>query len=284
MNKRKTPHYNQGTHSAIWRENLNATIFGAETRAGKSFDILLIFSISISVLSVMLSSVQELNLKYATLFNYLEWFFTGLFTLEYLARLIAVRKAMLYARSFFGLVDLLSILPSYIALLMPGLEYFLIVRILRLLRIFRIFKLVEYVDEAETLITALKNSYHKILVFLYTVLTIAIVFGSLLYVIEGSAAGFTSIPKSIYWAIVTLTTVGYGDIAPQTPLGQIISASIMIMGYGIIAVPTGIYSSELIKTHQATPISNHACPSCGELGHDSDASYCKYCGENINPD
>lgn len=281
MKKRKIPHYNQGTHSALWRENLNVIIFGAETRAGKFFDIVLILSISLSVLSVMLSSVQELNLQYEVLFGYLEWFFTILFTLEYLARLIAVRKAILYARSFFGLVDLLSVLPSYIALLMPGLEYFLIVRILRLLRIFRIFKLVEYVDEAETLINALKNSYHKILVFLYTVLTIAIVCGSLLYVIEGSAAGFTSIPKSIYWAIVTLTTVGYGDIAPQTPLGQIMAAIIMIMGYGIIAVPTGIYSSELIKTHRAKSISNNACPSCGELGHDSDASYCKYCGENL---
>ncbi len=282
MNKRKIPQYNQGSHSAIWRKDLNTTIFGAETRSGKLFDILLVASISISVLSVTLSSVQELNLKYESLFNALEWFFTGLFTVEYLARLIAVRKAFLYARSFFGLVDLLSILPSYIALLMPGMEYFLIVRILRLLRIFRIFKLVEYVDEAETLISALKNSYHKILVFLYTVLTLAIVFGSLLYVIEGSSSGFTSIPKSIYWAIVTLTTVGYGDIAPQTPLGQMIAASIMIMGYGIIAVPTGIYSSELIKTHQQKTISNHACPSCGKLGHDEDASYCKYCGEDIS--
>jgi voltage-gated potassium channel len=276
MNKRKIPHYNQGNHSVICRENLNAIIFGAETRAGKLFDILLIISISISVLSVMLGSVQELNVKYELLFNYLEWFFTALFTLEYLARLIAVRKAWLYARSFFGLIDLLSILPSYIALLMPGVEYLLIIRILRLLRllrIFRIFKLVEYVDEAETLIEALQSSYHKILVFLYAVLTLAIVFGSLLYVIEGSVAGFTSIPKSIYWAIVTLTTVGYGDIAPQTPLGQIIAASIMIMGYGIIAVPTGIYSSELIKSHQAKSISNHACHSCGKLGHDSDANY-----------
>jgi len=281
MKQKKIPHYNKGKHNALWRENLNDIVFGAETRAGKLFDIFLIISISISVLSVMLSSVEELNLLHHKLFNYLEWCFTALFSIEYIVRLIAVRKPLLYARSTFGLIDLLSIIPSYIALLMPGAEYLLIVRILRLLRIFRIFKLVEYVDEAETLISALKNSYQKILVFLYAVVTLAIICGSLLYVIEGSAAGFTSIPKSIYWAIVTLTTVGYGDIAPQTPLGQIMAASIMIMGYGIIAVPTGIYSSELIKNHTAKPINNNACPSCGELGHDSDAVYCKYCGESI---
>jgi len=166
-------------------------------------------------------------------------------------------------------------------LLLPGIKYLLIIRILRLLRIFRIFKLVEYVEEAETLMTALKNSSQKILVFLYAVLTLAIVFGSLLYVVEGSDSGFTSIPKSVYWAIVTLTTVGYGDIAPQTPLGQIIAAVIMIMGYGIIAVPTGIYSAELIKSYKPPKISNHACPNCGKIGHDTDADFCKYCGGSL---
>jgi voltage-gated potassium channel len=281
MTKRNIHHYNKGKHSAIWRENLNAIIFGVETRTGKLFDILLIISIAISVLLVMLSSVQEIHIKYERLFHYLEWFFTGLFSLEYIARLIAVRKPLLYAFSFFGLIDLLSILPTYLALFIAGSEYFLIIRILRLLRIFRIFKLVKYIDEAEFLISALKNSYQKILVFLYAVLTIAIVCGSLLYVIEGSAAGFTSIPESTYWAIVTLTTVGYGNISPQTPLGQFIAACIMIIGYGIIAVPTGIYSAELIKMHRTKPMTNHACPSCGKIGHDHDADYCKYCGETI---
>jgi len=232
----------------------------------------------------MLSSVEAFYLQYSKLFFYIEWTFTGLFTIEYILRLISVRQPKLYARSFYGLIDLLSILPSYISLLLPGIKYMLIIRILRLLRIFRIFKLVEYVEEAETLMTALKNSSQKILVFLYTVLTLSIVFGSLLYAVEGSASGFTSIPKYVYWAIVTLTTVGYGDIAPQTPLGQIIAAAIMIMGYGIIAVPTGIYSAELIKSYRPSLVTNNACPSCGRIGHDTDADYCKYCGGELELD
>lgn len=271
-------HYNSGDHLSPWRESLNIVIFGAETRAGKLFDVLLIICIAASVLSVMLSSVEAFYQKHSVILFYIEWFFTLLFTLEYILRLISVRQPMLYARGFYGVIDLLSILPSYIGLLLPNIKYMVIIRILRLLRIFRIFKLAEYVEEAETLMTALKNSSQKILVFLYTVLTLAIVFGSILYVVEGSESGFTSIPKSVYWAIVTLTTVGYGDIAPQTPLGQIIAAAIMIMGYGIIAVPTGIYSAELIKSYYPDKISNSACPSCGKIGHDSNADFCKYCG------
>ncbi|NOQ63450.1 MAG: ion transporter [Methyloprofundus sp.] len=274
-------HYNSGEHLSAWREKLNDIIFGAETRAGKSFDIILIICISFSVLAIMLSSVEALYLRYSDVFFYIEWLFTLLFTLEYILRLISVRKPMLYARSFYGVIDLLSILPTYIGLLLPSVKYMLILRILRLLRIFRIFKLAEYVEEAETLVTALKNSSQKILVFLYAVLTLSIIFGSILYVVEGSASGFTSIPKSVYWAIVTLTTVGYGDIAPQSPLGQIIAAAIMIMGYGIIAVPTGIYSAELIKTYSPYKESNDACPSCGKMGHDSDADFCKYCGGSL---
>ncbi len=274
-------HYNSGEQLSPWRESLNRIIFGAETRAGKLFDILLIIAIAFSVLAVMLSSVEALHKEYKQLFFYAEWGFTLLFSCEYFLRLIAVRQPRLYARSFYGIIDLLSILPSYIGLLLPGIKYMLIIRILRLLRIFRIFKLAEYVDEAETLMTALKNSSQKILVFLYAVLTLAIVFGSLLYVVEGSASGFTSIPKSVYWAIVTLTTVGYGDIAPQTPLGQIIASAIMIMGYGIIAVPTGIYSAELIKSYRPALVNNSACPSCGKIGHDSDADFCKYCGGDL---
>ncbi|MCF7971560.1 MAG: ion transporter [Methylococcaceae bacterium] len=280
-NKQTKPYYNSGIHLSPWREALNTVIFGAETYAGKLFDIILIISISISVLVVMLSSVEAFYARYASLFFYIEWAFTLLFTIEYIFRLIAVRQPKLYVRSFFGVIDLLSLLPSYIGLILPNVKYLLIIRILRLLRIFRIFKLAEYMEEAEVLMTALKSSWHKILVFLYVVLTLAIVFGSLLYVVEGSSAGFTSIPKAVYWAIVTLTTVGYGDIAPQTPLGQIIAASIMIMGYGILAVPTGIYSAELIKHYQADKLVNHACSNCGQIGHDRDAVFCKYCGSTI---
>lgn len=280
-NKKTTATFNAGTQLSPWRESLNHIIFGAETRAGKYFDILLIICIALSVLAVMLSSVEAFYQKYSLALFYIEWTFTLLFTVEYILRLISVRQPKLYARSFYGMIDLLSILPTYIGLLLPGIKYMLIIRTLRLLRIFRIFKLAEYVEEAETLMTALKNSSQKILVFLYTVLTLSIIFGSLLYVVEGSASGFTSIPKSVYWAIVTLTTVGYGDIAPQTPLGQIIAATIMIMGYGIIAVPTGIYSAELIKTYQPSKVSNEACPHCGKIGHDTDASFCKYCGGDL---
>jgi len=277
-NRKTRVKYNSGEHLSSWRESLNSIIFGAETYAGKLFDILLIICIAISVLAVMLSSVEAFYHKYSTLFFYTEWTFTVLFTIEYILRLISVRQPKLYVRSFYGIIDLLSILPTYIGLLLPGIKYMLIIRILRLLRVFRIFKLAEYVEEADTLMTALRNSSQKILVFLYTVITLSIVFGSLLYVVEGSASGFTSIPKSVYWAIVTLTTVGYGDIAPQTPLGQIIAAAIMIMGYGIIAVPTGIYSAELIKSYRPSQVSNDACPSCGKIGHDTDADFCKYCG------
>jgi len=276
-------HFNSGTPLSPWQESLNTVIFGAETRMGKLFDIYLIICIFISVLVVMLSSVEAFYQEFTTLFFYMEWSFTLLFTVEYIIRLIVVRQTKLYMRSFFGIIDLLSILPSYISLFLPGIKYLLIIRILRLLRIFRIFKLAEYIEEAEVLMTALKNSAHKILVFLYVVLTLAIIFGSLLYVVEGGSQGFTSIPKSVYWAIVTLTTVGYGDIVPQTPLGQIIAACIMIMGYGILAVPTGIYSVELIKHYQSENLVNNACANCGQIGHDYDADFCKYCGSSLMP-
>jgi len=282
--KKSTPKYNTGRHHAAWRESLNDIIFGAETPAGKLFDIVLIISISCSVLAIMLSSVNSLYIQYEEIFFYTEWFFTLLFTIEYILRLIAVRQPKLYARSFFGIIDFLAVLPTYISLLLPSVKFLLIIRILRLLRIFRIFKLAEYMEEANILLAALKNSSRKILVFLYAVMTLATVFGSLLYVVEGSSAGFTSIPKSVYWAIVTLTTVGYGDIAPQTPLGQIIAASIMIMGYGIIAVPTGIYSAELSKHYRRNQVVNHACPTCGRIGHDKDADFCKYCSAKLQED
>lgn len=278
----KKPRYNEGNKLSPWRETLNDIIFGAETPLGKAFDVVLMIMILFSILMVMLDSVDSIQARYTELFYFSEWFFTGLFTLEYLLRLICVRKPWLYARSFFGVVDLLSILPTYIGLLIPGVKYMLTLRILRLLRIFRILKLSEYMQEAHILMDALANSFRKIAVFLYVVLTLVVVFGALMYVVEGSGTGFTSIPKSVYWAIVTLTTVGYGDIAPQSTLGQIIASTIMIMGYGIIAVPTGIYSAELLKSHQADKITNDACPDCGATGHDFDATFCKYCGHLLD--
>ncbi|WP_305906828.1 ion transporter [Methylomarinum sp. Ch1-1] len=278
----KKNHYNVGAPLAPWREALNVIIFGAETRAAKIFDVVLSIMIICSVLAVMLGSVNSLQERYTQWFFYSEWFFTLLFSVEYVLRLLSVRKPWLYCRSFFGIVDFLSIIPTYLSFLMPDIKYMLIARVLRLLRVFRILKLAEYMGEAQVLMYALSRSRQKILVFLYTVCTLVIVFGSLMYVVEGSESGFTSIPKSVYWAIVTLTTVGYGDIAPQTPLGQMIASSIMIMGYGIIAVPTGIYSAELMKVDKAADINNEACPDCGETGHDYDASYCKYCGHSLD--
>ena len=278
----RKPIINEEPHLAPWRENLNEVIFGSETTTGRCFDVILIIMIVLSTLVVMLDSVEEFQNQHAELFDFLEWFFTVLFSLEYLLRLLCVRQPWLYVRSFYGIVDLLSILPNYIGLVFPGAQYTMVVRILRLLRIFRVLKLSAYLNEANFLMTALINSRSKIMVFLYAVLTLIVIFGALMYVIEGKDAGFTSIPQGMYWAIVTLTTVGYGDIAPNTTLGQITASIIMIMGYGIIAVPTGIYGSELMKTVKSHNINNEACPNCGAIGHDTDAQYCKYCGQSLN--
>ena len=264
-----------------WREKLNEVIFGSETKAGRNFDLALIAMIFLSALVVMLDSVEDFHTRHAQWLNILEWSFTLLFSLEYLLRLVSVRHPWLYVSGFYGIVDLLAILPSYIGLLFPGAQYTMVVRILRLLRIFRILKLSVYLNEANILMTALANSRRKIMVFLFTVLMLVVICGALMYVIEGKEAGFTSIPRSMYWAIVTLTTVGYGDIAPITPLGQIAASLIMIMGYGIIAVPTGIYGAELVKTVKQPVIRNDACPDCGSIGHDVDADFCKYCGHPL---
>lgn len=268
--------------TSAWRQTLNRIIFGAETKAAKAFDVVLIIMILLSIVTVMLDSVEVIRNQYRQLLYLSEWFFTLLFTLEYILRLLSVRRPLLYARSFFGFVDLLSILPTYLGLLIPGVGYMLTLRILRLLRIFRVLKLSEYMREANVLLIALNNSFKKIAVFLYTVLTLVVVFGALMYIVEGSEAGFTSIPRSVYWAIVTITTVGYGDISPQTALGQLLASTIMIMGYGIIAVPTGIYSAELMKSQKQNRIDNRPCPDCGATGHDIDAGYCKYCGHRLD--
>jgi len=260
-----------------WRRRLHEIIFEADTPAGKTFDILLILSILMSVSVVLLESVGPVRARHGRTLTSLEWFFTLLFSIEYLLRFLCVGRPLLYATSFYGVVDLLGILPTYLSLLLPGSQYLTVIRMLRVLRIFRVLKLVQYLREANTLIHALRASRRKITVFLFTVLTLVIIFGSLIYVIEGERNGFTSIPRSIYWAIVTLTTVGYGDISPVTGFGQALAALIMILGYAIIAVPTGIVTAELTGTVYK-PVSTQACPNCSAEGHDVDARYCKYCG------
>jgi len=262
-----------------WRDTLYTVIFEAETPAGKWFDILLIVSISASVLAVMLDSVSSINRQFGTFLTGVEWFFTIVFSIEYFLRLICVGRPLFYATSFFGIVDLLAIIPTYVSLFIPGSEYLLVVRILRILRIFRVLKLVQFMGEALLLMKALRASARKIIVFLFTVLTLVIILGSMMYLIEGARNGFTSIPRSIYWAIVTLTTVGYGDISPQTSIGQMLAAFIMILGYSIIAVPTGIVTVELSQVSGRKK--TWSCRNCSSEGHDSDAVFCKYCGAEL---
>ncbi|MCP4603378.1 MAG: ion transporter [Proteobacteria bacterium] len=252
-------------------------IFQAETPAGKWFDVLLIVSIVLSVVVVMLDSVATIRDRYGLLLYSLEWFFTGLFTIEYIVRLACAANRFRYARSFYGVVDLLAIVPTYLSVLLPGSRYMVVIRVLRILRIFRVLKLAQYLSEMRLLREAILQSRRKIVVFLFVVMTLVVIFGSLMYLIEGPERGFTSIPRSIYWAIVTLTTVGYGDISPQTGLGQFLSAVVMILGYAIIVVPTGFVTMELTRGHPPTT-TNVVCSDCGASGHDSDARHCKYCG------
>lgn len=266
---------------APWRRTLHEVIFEADTAAGKIFDVLLIVSILASVVAVMLDSMASVRAQYGSLLVGIEWFFTLLFTVEYIFRLLCVGKPLKYAWSFYGMVDLLAIIPTYFSLFLPGAQFLLVIRILRILRIFRILKLVPYMGEARLLMLALRASGRKIAVFLYTVLTLVVIFGSLMYLIEGEANGFTSIPRSIYWTIVTLTTVGYGDISPQTGFGQALASIVMILGYGIIAVPTGIVTVEMAQTF-GRKTTTESCPECSAEGHDVDAKHCKYCGAILN--
>jgi len=264
------------------RRRLHEIIFEADTPAGKRFDVLLIVSIVLSVTAVMLDSVQSVRNEYGGIFFFFEWGFTLLFTAEYFLRLYCVGRPRLYATSFYGVVDLLAILPTYISLILPGSQFLLVIRILRVLRIFRVFKLVQYLGEVDFLLKALRASGRKIAVFLFTVLTLVTIFGSLMYIIEDAKNGFTSIPRSIYWAIVTLTTVGYGDITPRTEIGQALAAMIMIFGYAIIAVPTGIVTVEMAQAFkEKETISTQSCPQCSAEGHDSDAKFCKFCGSAL---
>ena len=280
MNRPKNERREALSSRARWRIVLYEVIFEADTPAGKGFDVLLIVSILASVAVVMLDSIGSVRSQYGSLLYALEWLFTLMFTIEYLLRLLCVGKPFRYAVSYYGVVDLLAIIPTYLSLILPGSQYLLVIRILRILRIFRILKLVQYLGEARLLMKALRASGRKIAVFLYTVLTLVVIFGSLIYVIEGGEHGFTSIPRSIYWAIVTLTTVGYGDISPQTGLGQALASVVMILGYGIIAVPTGIVTVEMSQAF-GRKVSTQACPGCAAEGHDDDARHCKFCGAEL---
>lgn len=273
------------------RKQLFVIVFGTETRAGKLFDIILLWAIVLSVLSVMLESVREIRESYEHIFFISEWFFTVLFTIEYLLRVSITAEPKKYAFSFFGIIDLLATLPTYLTLFVAGGSYLVVIRSIRLLRIFRILKLGRYLREASVLSNALAASRHKILVFLGAVFTLAMIMGTLMYMIEGGESGFTSIPRSIYWAIVTITTVGYGDIAPQTILGQAFASMLMLMGYAIIAVPTGIVTSEIVHAEKkkkkseskskSKSKSKRECRSCGKIGHDKDAIFCKNCSAKL---
>lgn len=274
----------------IKRDKLHEIIFEAETTAGKAFDITLLIFIVFSVVTVMLETVPSLHNEYGTLFLYLEYLFTFVFTIEYILRLYITRKPMKYAKSFYGVVDLLSILPTYLSFFIVGSQSLMMIRALRLLRVFRIFKLGTYMSQGQLIIDSLKESRRKIFVFLFFILVAVCIFGSIMYLIEGGInESFDSIPRSIYWAIVTLTTVGYGDISPITPFGQIIASIIMVLGYSVIAVPTGIISADLINesynnTKPDEQLSTEVCRYCSSEGHDQDALHCKYCGEKLNED
>ena len=263
-----------------WRDKLHEIIFEAETPAGKLFDVLLLWAILLSVFAVLVESMSAIRLQYGNTLRIIEWGFTALFSIEYVFRLVCVRRPLSYAKSFFGIVDLLAILPSYISLFVTGAQSLLVIRALRLLRIFRILKLVRFVRESHVLIRALQAARIKIAVFLGGVLCLVLIMGSLMYLVEGEANGFTSIPRSIYWAIVTMTTVGYGDITPKTALGQCLSAIVMILGYAIIAVPTGIISVEIAQADHRSS-NTRSCSNCSEEGHVVRAVFCHHCGEKL---
>ena len=275
------PLHSEQSPPAGVRAWLHEIIFESDTPAGKAFDVALLCTILLSVLAVMLESVAPIRVRYGAAIRLSEWAFTVLFTVEYVLRLVAVRRPFLYARSFYGLVDLLALLPSYVSLLVPGTQSLLVIRVLRLLRVFRVLKLVSFLGEAEVLLTALRASRPKITVFLGAVLSTVVIMGSVMYMVEGEANGFDSIPRGMYWAIVTMTTVGFGDITPKTVPGQFIASLLMIMGYGVLAVPTGIVSVELAAASRRGGLNPEACPGCGAEGHDVDAVFCKLCGTRL---
>lgn len=276
----KTQSANEDSVSlAPWREKIHEVIFEADTPAGKAFDVALFVAIVVSVLAVILESVTGIQEEWGLTLTVTEWFFTILFTAEYILRLISVRQPVKYATSFFGLVDLLATIPTYLSLFIAGSQSLLVIRTLRLLRIFRVFKLARHLQEAEALMNTIRATRAKITVFLFTIASLTLIMGSMMYLIEGGEnEQFDSIPRGIYWAIVTMTTVGYGDIRPQTPLGQALAAVAMIVGYSIIIVPTGIFSAEIARQRA---FDSRACRSCGRQGHDLDAVCCKFCGAEL---
>ena len=270
-----------------WKKKIHEIIYEADTPSGKVFDIMLFVLIVISVILVMLESIEEVDENYHQTLLTLEWVVTIFFSLEYIARLVSIKKPWKYALSFYGIIDFVSTIPLYLSYLLAGSQVLLAVRAFRLLRIFRILKLVKFIGEASQLQAALRASRTKIAVFIYVVLILSVILGTLMYLIEGDEAGFTSIPRSIYWTIVTLTTVGYGDIAPQTDLGQFFATIIMILGYGIIAVPTGIVTVEFSKQnreknqHDIVHLNTQACTNCSAEGHRDDATHCYNCGHPL---
>ncbi len=270
------------------REEIYTIIFGTDTPAGKRFDIILLVLIALSTLTVMLESIVELNTDYGAWFIWAEYTFTFLFTIEYILRLWTARKALGYATSFYGIIDLLSILPTYLAFFVSSTHFLTIIRIFRLMRIFRVLKIARFMREGDALWISLKASRAKISVFLFAVFNVAIIMGTIMYIIEGAEHGFTSIPRSIYWAIVTMTTVGFGDIHPHTDLGQFFSVILMVVGYGIIAVPTGIIGVEMFKTPESkvnqaekSKLKPRHCNNCGRTGHLEEAKFCMQCGAEL---
>ena len=261
------------------REKIKIIIFGTDTKAGKLFDVVLIITIVLSIITVMLDSVLEYNQQYGHMLRIAEWTFTIMFTVEYLLRIYSIRRPISYIFSFFGIIDFLAILPTYLSLFMPGTEVFAIIRVLRVLRIFRVLKLVQFMGEADMLMTAMIASRRKVFIWLFLVMNIVIVLGSVMYLVEGGKTGFDSIPRSIYWAVVTLTTVGYGDVVPQTSLGQALASFIMVLGYSIIAVPTGIVTSEI--TFAAKSTKEQRCVVCGKEGLSEDAKFCSNCASKL---
>lgn len=268
----------QVTRKKSWRLKLHDTIYESNTIAGKAFDVTLLFLILASIFTVMLDSISDFHEKYGELLYILEWIFTILFTLEYILRLISIKRPLLYMISFLGIIDLLAIIPTYLSIFIAGAQSLLVLRALRLIRIFRIFKLTHFLTEMEFLKIALSSSLKKITIFMLVVLTVVLILGSVMYLVENGENGFESIPDSIYWAIVTITTVGYGDIAPVTATGKFIASIMMFIGYGIIAVPTGIITTEMALAARRRKHGHETCPGCGREGHDRDAIFCKYCG------
>ena len=267
-----------------WKEKLHEIIYEADTKQGKLFDIILIFTIILSILLVMLESVKSFDEKYHDFLNISEWVITILFTIEYIARIITIKKPTSYIFSFYGIIDFLATIPKYISLIFGGTHALVALRALRLLRVFRILKLARYLVASKKLILALKSSRIKIAVFLFSVIVLTIILGTIMYLVEGPENGFTSIPHSMYWAIVTLTTVGYGDLAPHTPFGQFIASIVMILGYGIIAVPTGIVTSEITRSEKIPNTNTQHCSNCSAANHIDNAEYCYKCGGKLHHD